>query len=101
MQLETVPKTTLDAVVTLLTPHCPDLSPTALVRAIRAYDPNLTEATADRLLDKYQAAQILNVSCYTITRWAREGLLEGKHIGKSWRFRLSAVEAMGAIGEEG
>ncbi len=101
MKLQSIPQHNLQAAVAILSPYCGDLSPTALVKALRSYDPNPTRS-AERFLTKHQAAELLGVTHFTVTRWAREGTIPAKRIGNGWRFPLSKLEALGdGTGGEG
>jgi excisionase family DNA binding protein len=46
----------------------------------------------ERLLDSEEAAAIIQIHPKTLQRFARKGQIQGVHIGKLWRFRLSAIE---------
>lgn len=46
----------------------------------------------ERLLDSDEAAAIIQIHPKTLQRFARKGQIKGVHIGKLWRFRLSAIE---------
>ena len=45
------------------------------------------------LLDSEQAAALIQIHPKTLQKFAREGQIQGIHIGKLWRFRRSALEA--------
>lgn len=44
------------------------------------------------LLDIEEAAAFIRIHPKTLQRFAREGQIQGIHIGKLWRFRQSAIE---------
>ncbi len=44
------------------------------------------------LLDSEEAAAFIRIHPKTLQRFAREGQIQGIHIGKLWRFRQSALE---------
>ncbi len=44
------------------------------------------------LLDSDEAAAFIRIHPKTLQRFAREGQIQGIHIGKLWRFRQSALE---------
>jgi len=44
------------------------------------------------LLDTDEAAAFIRIHPKTLQRFAREGQIQGIHIGKLWRFRQSALE---------
>ena len=46
----------------------------------------------ERFLDSREAAALLQIHPKTLQRFAREGQIQGIHIGKLWRFRQSALE---------
>jgi excisionase family DNA binding protein len=54
--------------------------------------PQSTGFVHERLLDSEEAAAIIQIHPKTLQRFAREGQIQGVHIGKLWRFRLSAIE---------
>lgn len=93
MKIQNVPPSTLQACVTLLQPHCPELSPTTMVKALREFDTSPSR-TAERFLSKHEAAQMLGVTWHTVCRWARNGQIPTVKIGRDWRFPLSKLEAM-------
>ena len=41
------------------------------------------------LLDSVEAAALLRIHPKTLQKMARRGLIQGRHIGKCWRFRVS------------
>ncbi len=45
------------------------------------------------LLDSDQAAAMIQIHPKTLQKFARQGQIQGIHVGKLWRFRLSALEA--------
>jgi len=45
------------------------------------------------LLDSEEAAAFVRIHPKTLQKFAREGQIQGIHIGKLWRFRRSALEA--------
>lgn len=46
----------------------------------------------DGILSLEQVAKMLDVSERTVTRQIRAGKLKGFKVGKSWRFRVEAVD---------
>ncbi|MBW4028219.1 MAG: helix-turn-helix domain-containing protein [Acidobacteria bacterium] len=48
--------------------------------------------THEPLLDTDEAAAFIRIHPKTLQRFAREGQIQGIHIGKLWRFRQSALE---------
>ncbi len=51
-----------------------------------------TQWTPEPLLDTDEAAAFIRIHPKTLQRFAREGQIQGIHIGKLWRFRQSALE---------
>ena len=41
-----------------------------------------------------EAAEIIEVSVYTIRRWLKDGKLEGKRVGKFWRINKESVKSV-------
>jgi len=41
-----------------------------------------------------EAAEIIEVSVYTIRRWLKDGKLEGKRVGKFWRISKESVKSV-------
>jgi excisionase family DNA binding protein len=41
------------------------------------------------LLDSIEAAALLRIHPKTLQKMARRGVLQGRHVGKCWRFRVS------------
>ena len=58
--------------------------------------PDLNERSAgdDRLVDKYAAAGFLGVAPRTLYKWAAQGRLPVVRLGRSVRFRMSALRAL-------
>jgi excisionase family DNA binding protein len=54
--------------------------------------PRSAEFMNDRLLDSEEAAALIQIHPKTLQKFAREGQIQGVHIGKLWRFRRSAIE---------
>jgi excisionase family DNA binding protein len=64
----------------------------------RGFPPGSVRAESDRffgitefepLLDSGQAASLLRIHPKTLQKMARRGEIQGKHVGKLWRFRAS------------
>ena len=55
--------------------------------------PQTVGFTPEPLLDTEQAAAIIQIHPKTLQKFARAGQIQGIHIGKLWRFRMSALEA--------
>jgi len=45
------------------------------------------------LIDSKQAAALLHVHPKTLQRWASEGVVPGRKIGRCWYFRASELDA--------
>jgi excisionase family DNA binding protein len=54
--------------------------------------PQPVRLVPEPLLDTEQAAAIIQIHPKTLQKFAREGQIQGIHIGKLWRFRRSAIE---------
>ena len=90
MKIKKIPSNNITAAIALLSPYAPELSATALVEAIQSYNPDGGERV--RYLDKHQAASRLNVSWYSLVRWAKQGKIPGAcKVGEQWRFREDAL----------
>ena len=51
-------------------------------------------ATEDRLLSVNEAADVLQISAYTLRQWARERKIPAIRMGERfWRFRRSSLDA--------
>lgn len=90
MQVKTPDQRTMQAVVTLLSPYCSELSPTTLVEALRSYDTR--DEDIPKYLTKHEAARMLGLSWYTVVRMAKQGSLPAKKVGRQWRFPLHELE---------
>ncbi len=69
----------LTAATSLLQPYAPDLSPTALVRAIKAYkSETTTEANnaISRPMTRKEVAELLGCSLQTVVRYMNDGKLQ-------------------------
>ena len=93
MKIRAISENILGAVVALLAPSCPDLTPTALVSALRTYEPE-APAPAAPMLTKHDAARLLRVTHYTIVRMLKEGTLPGVKIRGQWRVPAEAVRKL-------
>lgn len=45
------------------------------------------------LLDAAEAARLLHIHVKTLQRWARDGMVPGRQIGRCWYFRQSELNA--------
>lgn len=86
---DTITPSVLTAATGLLQPYAPDLSPSSLVRAIRAYQIDGAAAAAgnavrfDAPITRKEAAKLLGCTLQTISRMMNDGRLK--------RIRLSAT----------
>jgi len=74
----TITPAVLTAATSLLQPYAPDLSPTSLVRAIKAYKSETpTEAnTISRPMTRKEVAELLGCSLQTVVRYMNEGKIQ-------------------------
>jgi excisionase family DNA binding protein len=49
----------------------------------------LNAADFEPLLDSIEAAALLHIHPKTLQKMARRGQIQGRHVGKCWRFRAS------------
>ena len=75
---DTIPTSVLTAATGLLQPFAPDLSPSSLVRAIRAYQIDGTTTTAtngksERPMTRKEVAALLNCTLQTVSRYMNDG----------------------------
>lgn len=83
----------LSAATGLLQPYIPELSPSALIDALKAYDRKQTGHA--RALTRDEAAEMLSVSRVTVDRYIREGLLKSVKIGpRMVRITPESVDAL-------
>lgn len=89
MQLkDSITPSVLNAAVGLLQPYAPDLSPRALVKAIKSYQENDAPATPDdakieRPLTRKEVAELLGCTTATVNRYM--------NLGKLRRIKLSTT----------
>ena len=78
MELKNITPSTLAAVTTLLQPHCPDLSPTTLVKALKAYQsaPSTEANTISKPMTRKEVAGLLGCSLQTVVRYMNDGKLQ-------------------------
>ena len=79
MQIKTVPPPILNAAVSMLQPFAPELSPHALMDAIRTYDPIASAKpahTLERPLTRRDVAAFLGCSLNTVNRYLNSGRLQ-------------------------
>jgi len=51
--------------------------------------PHFPVTEFEPLLDSVEAAALLRIHPKTLQKMARRGVIQGRHIGKCWRFRVS------------
>lgn len=80
----TITPAVLTAATGMLQQFIPELSPTALVSALKAYDneQNAPKAAADKPLTRQEVADLLSVSLNSVNRYVNCGLLRRIPIGK-------------------
>ena len=79
MELKNITPSTLAAVTTLLQPHCPDLSPTTLVKALKSYQATATTEANNaisRPMTRKEVAELLGCSLQTVVRYMNDGKLQ-------------------------
>ena len=98
MQLrDTITPSVLSAAVGLLQPYAPDLSPSALVKAIKAYkaDPTADPDRIEKPLTRRQVAALLGCSLQTINSHLNAGRLRRiKLTAKSVRIDPDSLRAL-------
>lgn len=95
-----VTKDTLAGVVTLLQPAVPNLTATGLVAALKAYEPDSPGTRIERapqFADKKTAADLLQVSTFTVQRMIDDGSLCATKVRGQWRIPLAAIEALAHV----
>ena len=80
MELKNITPSTLAAVTTLLQPHCPDLSPTTLVKALKSYQATATTTEANnaisRPMTRKEVAELIGCSLQSVNRYMNDGKLQ-------------------------
>ena len=79
MELKNVTPSTLAAVTTLLQPHCPDLSPTTLVKALKSYQATATTEANNAIskpMTRKEVAGLIGCSLQSINRYLNDGKLK-------------------------
>ncbi len=94
MQVKQIPANTLNATCTLLQPFVRDLTPTALVGALRQHADDSTTRNLPSLIDKHAAAKLLGVSWFTVVKMCKDGELPGRKIRGQWRIPADAIRQM-------
>ncbi len=95
---QTPPENVLNGAVALLQPYMETLSPTALVRALKAYEEGNPTSDLPEFLTKHEAGKVLNAHADTVARWCRSGILKGVKIGQRWKI---PAEEIRRLAEEG
>ena len=97
-----IPAPTLTALSALLSPYVPDVSPMAIVAALRqSQSPAPADPTARRALTIEEAAGALGVSYWSIRRRVMDGTIAAAKLGGrgQWRIPITAIEAFQARAE--
>jgi len=79
MELKNITPSTLAAVTTLLQPHCPDLSPTTLVKALKSYQATATTEANNaisRPMTRKEVAELIGCSLQSVNRYMNDGKLK-------------------------
>ena len=79
MELKNITPSTLAAVTTLLQPHCPDLSPTTLVKALKSYQATATTTEANTIskpMTRKEVAELIGCSLQSVNRYMNDGKLK-------------------------
>jgi len=79
MELKNITPSTLAAVTTLLQPHCPDLSPTTLVKALKSYQATATTEANNAIskpMTRKEVAELIGCSLQSINRYLNDGKLQ-------------------------
>jgi len=79
---DNVPAAILTATTGMLQPYAPEITPTALVEALKAYNGTTPENLNSSFMTREEAAVLLKVTKKTVDNWISEGVLEGRKIGK-------------------
>lgn len=91
MQNIPIPHPIAEAVIAMLRPYAPDLTPAKLESALCfKAEPNAQE----QLLTRKDAAKMLSISLPTLDRMLRDGELPRRHIRGAVRIPLSSIEAI-------
>ena len=75
METKTITPAVIAAAAGLLQPFAPELTPTGLVAAIREYTPGKKPKNDDRPLTRREAAELLQCSLNTVTKYMKSGKL--------------------------
>jgi len=93
MDVRQPPGSVQRAIVTLLEPYCPGVTPHLLLRALGRIAEG-DGAEPEPLLDKHRAARRLGVSWQTVVRMLKSGELAGVKIKGEWRVRPGALREL-------
>lgn len=91
MQNIPIPHPIAEAVIAMLRPYAPDLTPAKLESAL-CFKQEAT--TQEQLLSRKDAAEKLNISVTTLDRMLRDGELRRLRIRGNVRIPLSSIEAI-------
>ena len=79
---DNVPAAILTATAGMLQPYAPEITPTALVEALKAYSGSTPENNNSIFITREEAAALLKVNKKTVDNWISEGVIEARKIGK-------------------
>lgn len=87
-----IPNTILLAMTGMLQPFWRDITPTGLAKLLAAGMKDAGAARREPMLTAQGAAQLLNVSVYTVWRMLKAGRLSGVRLNNGgWRVRTESV----------
>ena len=72
----------IQAATAMLSPYVPEISPTGLVAALRAYNIKDTKTTDEKPYTRQEVANLLGLSVQTINRMLNRGTLKRIHVGE-------------------
>ena len=82
----------------ILNTACPELDERKLIDALQSYNDNQdTEKKKKQnsyMLTKYQAAERLGISHFSVVRFLKAGQLPGKKIGGQWRLPADKIDQL-------
>lgn len=72
----------IQAATAMLSPYVPEISPTGLVAALRAYNIKDTKTADEKPYTRQEVANLLGLSVQTINRMLNRGTLKRIHVGE-------------------
>ena len=98
MKLKNISPAILTAATSMLQPYAPELSPTALLEAVKAYDPSNGQAIPipiEKPLTRREVASFLKCSMNTVNRYMNAGRLRRIRLtDRSVRIDPASVRAL-------